>query len=1355
MIASVIVSAIQYVKIESGLKYEESVGGVIVTAGKFYHENKVEIPSTYDGKKVVGIGDGAFNNNEDIISVSLPISIKNIGQNAFRNCRNLKTVDFRNRRNNVGIGDHAFSGCTSLGSINLEYADTIGEGAFKGCEMLGQAVLNDDIICLPKDAFNGCLRLKNIVLPANLSKIDERCFSGCQNLKVITIPESVETIGSNVFDGCIGLVRIILEYREGDLSGFSDMWLSGVPATTIVNVGFRITLDYNGATDNVLENKTIVSVGESFILPVPARIGYKFVGWYDGKKDANKFTDEKGRSLVEYDRYESVTVYAIWEANLNEIVFNANGGEGEMNNQKVATDATFALNECLYTKKGYTFAGWGTTANGEVNYSDKAEYMMGTNAQYVLYAIWTPNNNTLHFESNGGSGKMPDITIATDAKGTLSANAFTKTGYDFVGWAEAENGSKVYSDGDSYTMGTENATLYALWTPKTYKITYNLNGGQTAVKNKNTYTIETATFTLNNPTQRGYEFKGWSGSNLIGNENKTVSIETGVYGELTFTANWTAIDYSITYNLEGGINNSANPTTYTVEQELHLLDPEKEGYKFNGWTYSGTIPKGSIGEKTFTASWRVINYKISYDLGGGSNNKQNKSTYNIEDEEIILAAPTRPGYTFNGWTNEGTIPAHSTGDREFVASWTANKNTLKFNANGGNGNLSDITMLTDETKELPDNTFKRKGYEFKGWATTADGSVQYLNLSAYKMGPNSETVLYAVWALIIYTIDYNLNNGVADKNPTEYSVKTESFSLATPKRDGYTFTGWSGTDINGQSVSVIVEKDSIGNRFYVANWQANLNVVLFSDGVNTIKTTGHTDEYIRLPKNTFEKENYEFKGWSTTQGGEVEYYDRDLYRVGPNSSYTLYTVWAENIDRTGWTPISTIEELNNIRNNLSGKYYLISDLDMNGYEWTPIGARQVSSSYYYSNEDNSFKGVFDGNGYVLYNFTSKTLVIDRVYKVGDGSDRTYTLGWGLFGYNKGTIKNVKIYDSNIKSDFQLGGAWNCWEMFYVQTGLVCSMNSGTIQDCYAQGNVSFTSDKPISNLDKFPSGRYLRGVSLGGICGNDYGIFNCSADVSITSNVNSTMGQVAPNIENIKYLTAENLSPWSEWYIKYACQNGTFRYQFAKWHSIVNAWEPFESKDGYTFAGWALSNDGPIKYHTGDECFIPLDKTSLTLYPVWQANINEVVFNSNGGSGEMQNQQIQAGVTASLSANAFTKAGYHFIGWAATPDGQVLFEDKADYTMGIKSSYDLYAVWEQDVNNIVFKSNGGSGTMKNQQALTNTTITLNQCAFDAPTGYYFAGWAEDPNGDAVYLDGASFNVGTNDIYTLYAIWKKI
>ena len=261
--------------------------------------------------------------------------------------------------------------------------------------------------------------------------------------------------------------------------------------------------------------------------------------------------------------------------------------------------------------------------------------------------------------------------------------------------------------------------------------------------------------------------------------------------------------------------------------------------------------------------------------------------------------------------------------------------------------------------------------------------------------------------------------------------------------------------------------------------------------------------------------------------------------------------------------------------------------------------------------------------------------------------------------------------------------------------------------------------------------------------------------MSITSNVNSKIGYIEPDKENINSLIAEKLFPWDEWYIKYACQNGTYRYQFAKWHSIVKALESFENKDGYTFIGWALSNGGSVKYRAGDECFIPLDKTSLTLYPVWWANTNEVIFNSNGGSGEMPIQQIQTNVTAKLSDNAFTRIGYHFLGWATSPEGQVEFADKDDYTMGANSSYNLYAVWEKNTNEIVFKANGGSGTMENQQALTNTIVTLNECTFTAPTGYYFAGWSEEPDGNADYLDCSSFPIGTSDTYTLYAIWKKI
>ena len=1061
VIAIALVGVLQYIKIEKNFKFVENESGYTIDVGKYYKESNVEIPATYNGKPVTKISDGMFENDTNITTITLSSNITYIGNNAFKNCPNLKQIIFKSAstystasadtysgsyaittlavaiskkdpNNNIAfIGESAFYNCVALESIDVSSATTIGKNAFYGCSKLESVSLNDNLTKLADSTFNGCLKLNDLQLPSALTEIGANCFVNCQALENIAIPATTTMVGANILNGCTGLKKIVLEDRSGDLSGFDKDWKSGISDTVELKVGFRISLDYNGATSGNEAATTIVSVGENYTLPVPKKVGYKFVGWYDGIKDANKLTDENGKSVGAYEKYESISAYAIWEANLNEIVFNANGGEGEMDNQKIATDATVALNECLYTKKGYTFAGWGTTANGEVNYSDKADYMMGTNAQYVLYAIWTPNDNTLHFESNGGSGKMSDMTIATDSKATLSANAFTKTGYDFAGWAETENGSKVYSDGDSYTMGTENTTLYALWTPKTYKITYNLNGGQLAVQNKTTYNIETATFTLNNPTKRGYEFKGWSGSNLTGSENQVVSIETGTYGELTFTANWTAIEYSITYNLNEGTNNSANPKTYTIEQEVRLQDPERKGYKFSGWTDNGLISKDSIGEKTFTASWEIIEYnviynleggtndssnptkynvntpkitlkaptklgykfiewtnggiiengstgdksftakweivtyKITYNLDGGTNNKNNPATYNVHDnitlaeptktgykfigwsdngkipvnstgdkvftanweiigykityvlnggtnselnkdyynvenEEIILAAPTRPGYTFNGWSDNGRIPAHSTGDKEFVASWTANQNTLKFNANGGNGGeMPDVTLSTDEEYKLPKNALTRYGYTFAGWSTKADGTVEFEDESVYTMGADSEVTLYAIWSPITYKITYELKGGEAE-NITEYSIETGEFSLSAPTRAGYTFTGWSGSNLTGEdNLTVTIADGTYGALSFVAHWQANENTLVFdaNGGVGSMESQkGLTDLTLILNANAFTRKGYDFDGWSTIKDGEKQYADESVYVMGTSSTNTLYAVWTPHLN---------------------------------------------------------------------------------------------------------------------------------------------------------------------------------------------------------------------------------------------------------------------------------------------------------------------------------------------------------------------------------------------------------------------------------------------------------------------------
>ena len=187
--------------------------------------------------------------------------------------------------------------------------------------------------------------------------------------------------------------------------------------------------------------------------------GYTFGGW-------NTAANGSGTAYANGASYAftaDVTLYAQWTANSNTITFTANGGTGSDYTQNINTAASANLTSNTFTRAGYTFAGWATTAGGTVAYADGASYTMGT-GNVTLYAKWTANNNTITFNANGGTGTMSNQTIATAATANLTTNTFTFSGNIFTGWNTVANGSgTAYADGASYTMGTSNVTLYAQW----------------------------------------------------------------------------------------------------------------------------------------------------------------------------------------------------------------------------------------------------------------------------------------------------------------------------------------------------------------------------------------------------------------------------------------------------------------------------------------------------------------------------------------------------------------------------------------------------------------------------------------------------------------------------------------------------------------------------------------------------------------------------------------------------------------------------------------------------------------------------------------------------------------------------
>ena len=295
--------------------------------------------------------------------------------------------------------------------------------------------------------------------------------------------------------------------------------------------------------------------------------------------------------------------------------------------------------------------------------------------------------------------------------------------------------------------------------------------------------------------------------------------------------------------------------------------------------------------------------KVSFDANGGTGSMPEQTIHTDEIAKLVANTFAKAGYTFVGWATapDGKKVYNDTqsidmGMESFTlyAVWEAKINTIRFDANGGIGETFSQDIATDETRALTKNTYTKNGYAFVGWATTPSGAIAYADQASYTMGTDASYTLYAVWKLADYSISYDLNGGVGDGNPTTYNMLSDSFTLYSPARPGYTFLGWSGTGIEGIGMTVTVETGSFGERSYTANWKANSNRIIFNanGGTGTMPEQAvDTDDTAALNANTFTNEGYVFAGWSTTPSGTILYADKAQYTMGTESTYALYAIW--------------------------------------------------------------------------------------------------------------------------------------------------------------------------------------------------------------------------------------------------------------------------------------------------------------------------------------------------------------------------------------------------------------------------------------------------------------------------------
>ncbi len=563
------------------------------------------------------------------------------------------------------------------------------------------------------------------------------------------------------------------------------------------------------------------------------RTGYTFAGWAKTSDGSVAYINQESVSNLTSTHGGSVTLYAKWTANEYTVSYNGNDNTGGSTASSTHTyDVAKALTANGFTKTGYTFAGWATSSGGSVAYRNQQSVKnLATSGTVTLYAKWSPITYTVAYNGNGHTGgSMANSSHTYDEAKNLTTNAFTKNGYTFGGWKTSADATSIsYSNGQSVSnLTTANGgtvNLYAHWTPKDDNtITYNTAGGS-AVSTQ-TYITDASITLAGAPTKTGYTFVGWKPTSTDGNwssgdtfgESATTS---GKYGNVTLTAQWTADNYTLTFDGNGVAN--PDDVVYTIESTGTLPTPTRTGYTFNGWkpadsvgawdantTYAGgTSLEGKHGTVKLVAQWTANTYTVKYNANGGTGSMDDSThTYEVYSN-LTLNTFVRPGYTFTGWNKKADGSGKSFTDGQEVyralaegsitlyAQWTANTYTVTLNENGGD-DVSDVTYTVQDSIDLPTPT--RAGYDFLGWMVTevADGAEGWTLNDTVTEVPNGAlgtVTLTAQWKSRGVPITYHIPNGLGTLTATEDFVNAldgvaNTGSAVESMTDGYVFAGW-------------------------------------------------------------------------------------------------------------------------------------------------------------------------------------------------------------------------------------------------------------------------------------------------------------------------------------------------------------------------------------------------------------------------------------------------------------------------------------------------------------------------------------------------------------------------------------
>ena len=325
-----------------------------------------------------------------------------------------------------------------------------------------------------------------------------------------------------------------------------------------------------------------------------------------------------------------ITLYAKWEQNTYTVTYVLNGGEKQneaafVESRKVEEALTLPVASDFKQRPGYEFDGWYSSA--DFSGSKVVGISSGVAANLTYYAKWNKISYSITYNKNGGTFKSTSVITnsytVTDTITLPKANDFEEyTGKTFAGWYDNEsfNGSAVTKI-SAGTIG--NKSFYAKWIDNTYTVKFVVDGNEVSKTFTHGDKISTQ---MTEPSKNGYTFDGWF-TNAEGTGTKYTK-DSQVTSNLTLYPKFTAVKYTITYNLGAGYSFEDG---YTAPTEFYVTSPDielpkKENIKedanmvFYGWyldaNFTQSISKvesGTYKNITVYAKW-IDKTKVFYDV---------------------------------------------------------------------------------------------------------------------------------------------------------------------------------------------------------------------------------------------------------------------------------------------------------------------------------------------------------------------------------------------------------------------------------------------------------------------------------------------------------------------------------------------------------------------------------------------------------------------------------------------------------------------------------------------------------------------------------------------------------------------